>query len=132
MYKLAGSIQFVGLVGMLALVAVIAPIKADDPEPAVQKIFDKLLGAIKTADLEAFVADGTEAVKKGTTQEIMDALKKDMGARLDKGYQARYLCELKQAGHQVYLWKATFKDAGDDLVIRVALKDGKVAGFFLQ
>jgi hypothetical protein len=30
------------------------------------------------------------------------------------------------------VWKLTFKDAGDDVLVRVALKEGKVGGFFIQ
>ena len=125
-------IKSVGIVAALAWAASMPPVYAGDPDPAVQKIFAKLLGAVKTADLNAFVADGTEAVKKGATQEVMDTLKKELGTRLQKDYKASYLCSLKQAGHQVHLWKLTFKDDGDDVVIRVAFKDGKMAGFFLQ
>ena len=46
--------------------------------------------------------------------------------------QTTYLCQLKQAGYQVHLWKMTFKDDSDDQIARLVLKDGKVAGFFLQ
>jgi hypothetical protein len=66
------------------------------------------------------------------TQEVMDAMKKEFAPRLDKGYKATYLCQLKQVGHVVHLWKMSFKDDGDDLVCRLVLKDGKVAGFFFQ
>lgn len=121
-------IAFVALV----LCAGNAAVSAGDPDPAVKKIFDKMIGAVQANDREAFVANGTDDVKKGTTQEIMDVLEKHLGSRLKKGYKAVYLCELKQAGHQVHLWKLTFKDDGDDMVIRMALKDGKVGGFFLQ
>lgn len=106
--------------------------RADEPEPAIKKTFEGMLNAIKANDRDAFVAEGTEAVKKGTTAEIMDALNKLVGPRLNKGYQSTYLCQLKQAGHQIHLWKLAFKDDGDDIVVRMALKDGKVAGFFFQ
>src|SRR5947209_3551865 len=74
---------------------------AADAPPAVQKIFDKLLGAIQANDRTAFVADATEAVKEGTTQQVMEALSKQFGTRLKKGFEATYLCQLKQAGFQV-------------------------------
>ena len=118
---------------LFAVLAVgMAGVQAGEADKAVQKTFEKLLGAIKAGDRDAFIGNATDEVKKGVTQEVMDALKKDLGSRLDKGYKATYLCELKQVGLQVHLWKATFKDDGDDLVIRLVLKDGKLAGFFLQ
>ena len=123
------------LLGALAVLASIGgtgPVYAEDAPPAAQKIYEKLLGAIQAGDREAFVADGTDAVKQGTTKQVIDLLAKQVGSRLKKGYDAEYLCQLKQAGHEVYLWKLKFKDEGDDVVARIAVKDGKVAGFYLQ
>jgi hypothetical protein len=110
----------------------VGPAQAVDPDPAVKKIFDKMVNALKTGDRDAFIANGTEQVKKGVTEEVMTALTKEIGSRLKGGYDATYLCQLKQADHQVHLWKVTFKDGKDDVVFRLALKDGKVGGFFLQ
>jgi len=99
---------------------------------AVEKTLDRLLRAIEAGDREAFVVNATDQVKQGMTQQIMEVLKTQLGARLKKGYQATHLCQLNQRGHHVHLWKSTFVDAGDDVVFRLAIKDGKVAGFFLQ
>jgi hypothetical protein len=119
----------VGLVGLFALVSFAG---AKDPDPAVKKMFEKMVGAIESNDRAAFVAQATDAVKEGVTKEVMDALNKQLGPRLKKGYEATYLCELKQQAHQTHLWKVSFKDKADDIVVRIALKDGKVDGFFLQ
>lgn len=120
------------LVGLVAVLALAATAKAADPDPSVQKTFKSLLSAIQANDRDMFVANATDAVKQGLTQQVMDGLSKQFGSRLKKGYEATYLCTLKQQGLQVHLWKLTFKDDGDDIVVRVALKDGKVDGFFLQ
>lgn len=121
------------LLAKLGLFAATSPSAAQaKPDPAVQKSFEKLLAAVEASDRDAFVAEGTDAVKEGTTAAVMDLLKEKLGSRLKKGYESTYLCVLNQAGHRVHLWKCTFKDGGDDMVIRVAIKDGKVAGFFLQ
>jgi hypothetical protein len=120
-----------GLVVLLAWAS--RPIQAADADPAVQKTVEKLLAAIKTNDREAFVADAVDAVKQGTTQQVMDALHKEVGSRLKEGYKAAYLTQLRQRGLDVHLWKLTFKDGGDDIVVRLVLnKQGKVEGFFLQ
>src|SRR5438876_1035932 len=120
----------VALMGLVVVWADATNVASAGGKKDAQKIFEKMMGAIKTNDREAFVADTTDDVKKGTTQEIMDALAKHLGTRLKKGYVATYLCQLKQAEHQVHLWKLTFKDDGDDVVIRIGIKDGKVGGFF--
>jgi hypothetical protein len=124
----------IGQVLLIGFVFVIAttPLWAIDPDPAVKKTFDKLIGAVKANDRDAFIAEATDVVKKGVTEEVMDVISKQLGTRLKKGFEAAYLCQLKQGGRQVHLWKVTFKDGEDDVVIRVVLKDGKVDGFFLQ
>jgi hypothetical protein len=119
-------------VGLVAVLAGSGTVPAADPDPAVQKTFNKLLDAIQANDREAFLASATEPVKQGVTQQVMDGLNKQVGSRLKKGFESTYLCQLKQGGFQVYLWKVTFKDGGDDAVVRIALKDGRIEGFFLQ
>lgn len=106
--------------------------RAVDPDPAVVKTFEKAVAAVQANDRDAFVMNCTDEVKKGTTPEVMDLMNKLLGERLKKGYKSEYLCELKQAGYQIHLWKLTFQDKGDDVVIRMALKDGKIGGFFIQ
>jgi hypothetical protein len=125
-------IALLGLAAFCILLATVPAVHAAEPDPAVKKTLDKLLKAIEAGDREAFSADGTEAAKQGTTQQVMDGLAKLVGGRLKEGFETTYLCQLNQQGHQIHLWKATFKDGGDDLVFRMAIKDGKVAGFFLN
>jgi hypothetical protein len=126
--------QAVPLTLVLGLVALTDRAQAQGArvDPGVQKKFDKVIDAIKTKNRDPIVADGTEEVKKGVTQELMDSLEKQLGPRFKAGFESTYLCELKQSGHQVHLWKLTFKDKGDDLLFRMVLKDGKVASFVFQ
>ena len=125
--------QRLWLVAVLAMVVSVDAVQAARPNPSVQKTFNKLLGAIQANDRNTFVADGTQAVKQGMTQQVMDGLNKQLGSRLKKGSSATYLTDLKLSGYQAYLWKVTFKDGGDDTIVRVVLdKAGKVAGFSLQ
>ncbi len=124
--------KFANCVGLVGLVALASFAGAADPDPAVKKTFDKMIGAIEANDRAAFVAGATDAVKEGVTQAVMDMLNKQLSARLKKGVEATYLCELRQQERQVHLWRLRFTDKGDDVVVRVALKDGKVDGFFLE
>jgi hypothetical protein len=126
------SAQIAVLLVAVALGSAASSLKAADADPSLQKKFDNLINAIKAKDRDAFLASSTDAVNKGTTQQVMDRLHGLIGARLAKGFESTYLCRLKQQGHEVHLWKVSFKDEGDDVVIRIVLKDGKLAGFFLQ
>jgi hypothetical protein len=51
---------------------------------------------------------------------------------MKKGYECVRLGELTQQGCRVLLWKLAYKDGGDDTLAKLVLKDGKVAGFWLQ
>ena len=115
----------------LSLLVTTMAASATEPETAVQRQFKQLINAVESGDHAAFVAEGTPQFK-ATPPAAVVAVSKSYGARLKKGYDAAYLAELKQMGHKVYLWKLTFKDGGDDMIARMVMKDGKVAGFFFQ
>lgn len=105
---------------------------AANPEEEVRPVLDKLLKAVEANDYESFVADGTDAVKAGLTKQMLEGVSNQIAPRMKKGYTCSYLGELKQQGCQVYLWKLAYKDGGDDTLAKLVLKDGKVAGFWLQ
>jgi len=48
------------------------------------------------------------------------------------GYEVSFLTSLTQQGFDVYLWKITPKTGTDQFVVKLALKDGKVVGFWIQ
>jgi hypothetical protein len=123
------------LIGSALILVLIASPTVDGgggPDAAVKKTFEKMIDALQANDRDAFLADATDQVKEALTPEAMDVLHKNLGSRLKKGFTPTYLTQLKQAKHQVHLWKVAFKDDGDDVLIRVAFKDGKVGGFFAQ
>jgi len=98
----------------------------------IRPVLDKLLKAVEMNDYDSFVADGTDAVKADLTKQMLEGVSNQIAPRMKKGYACSYLGELKQQGCQVYLWKLAYKDGGDDTLAKLVLKDGKVAGFWLQ
>jgi hypothetical protein len=105
---------------------------AVSPAEPGRSTLDKLLKAVEANDYDSFVADGTDAVKAAMTKQKLEGVSSLVAPRLKKGYESLYLGELKQQGCQVLLWKLKFKDGGDDILAKLVLKDGKVAGFWLQ
>ena len=105
---------------------------AVNPDEQVRPVLNKLLKAVELNDYNSFVADGTDAVKAGLTKQMLEGVSNQLAPRLKKGYMCSYLGELKQQGCSVYLWKMVYKDGGDDTLAKLVLKDGKVAGFWLQ
>ncbi len=117
---------------LISLFAQPAILLAADADPATKATFDRLVAAIQAKDRDAFVKDATDEMRQAITLQLMDSINRDIGTRLAKGFEPTYLCQLKQRGHQVYLWKVAFKDGGDDVIIRIVMRDDKLAGFFRQ
>ena len=117
---------------LLAVASWVAP--AAEPDSGITRTLKSMLAAIQNGSPEQFAKEGTDTFKQQATQSVIDGAKatEDLGARLAKGYQTVYLAELKQKGHKVQVWKITFTDGGDDMLVRVSFQNGKVAGFFIH
>jgi hypothetical protein len=97
-----------------------------------EAIMTSMLGAIQANSLADFDALGDQTVKSAMTQQILDTMNQLLGPRLKQGYTVVGMGTLRKEGSLVYLWKLEFKDAGDDVLVTMAMKDGKVAGFYLR
>lgn len=95
-------------------------------------VLDKLLRATEADDYDSFVADGDPVFKATLTKQMVEGVSRQLSPRMKNGYQCSYLGELSQHGCRVLLWKLVFKDGGDDTLAKLVLKDGMVAGFWLQ
>lgn len=124
--------KLVAFASVLAVLTGIASVIAADAEPAETRILKKLLGAVEVNDYDSFVADGNAAFKAGLTKQMLEDVSIQLSPRMKKGYGITYLGQLKQQGGQVYLWKLVYRDGGNDTLVKLVLKHGKVAGFWLQ
>ncbi|HEX8875097.1 MAG TPA: hypothetical protein VF780_10760 [Nitrosospira sp.] len=104
---------------------------AQAPQP-VETIMKNMLSAIQDNSLPDFVASGDSEFQGGMTQQILDGIRQPVASRLKQGYTATFVTELNQQGFMVYLWKLEFRDKNDDVLVTMALKDGKVSGFWLR
>ena len=101
-------------------------------EPGVEGVMKTMLAAIQNNSLSEFTRAGDSAFQSGMTQETLDSVRQVLGSRLRQGYTTNLLAGLKQQGFMVYLWKLEFKDNGDDVLLTLAMKDGRVSGFWLR
>jgi hypothetical protein len=101
------------------------------PEPA-ESAFRKMLAAIQSNGYDDFVAQGDANFRAGMTKQMLEGVSQQLGGRLKHGYQADFLTSLRQQGYVVYVWKLGFKDGKDDHLVKMAMKDGKVGGFWVQ
>jgi hypothetical protein len=100
--------------------------------PQFEATLKKMLTALESNAPADFVAEGDPAFQAAIIPPMFNNLSRQLGTRLKNGYTATYLAELKQQGYTVYLWKLGFSDSGDDVLVTMAIKDGKVGGFWLR
>jgi hypothetical protein len=117
----------------LALLLALGAHSAFAQGPAsMETTFKAMLSALQAGSLENFIAAGDASFKSGMTKEMLDSVGSQLAPRLNGGYTSSFLGTLKQQGYTIYLWKLEFKDGKDDRLATMAVKDGKVAGFFLR
>jgi len=123
-------------IGVVLACAATSALAQAQPQPqppaALETTLRNMLAALQKNSLPDFVADGDAAFKSGMTREMLAGVSTQFGPRLAGGYTATFLGALNQQGYTVYLWKLVFKDGQDDRMVTMAVKDGKVAGFFLR
>ena len=96
-------------------------------QPTVQRLLD----AIAEKDYQGFVEDGTPEFSQITEAQFAQVAG-TVGPRLEKGYTATHMGNLRQQGLDISVWKISFDDEGDDLLATLNVQDGKVGGFYLR
>jgi hypothetical protein len=126
LYRILCMVVFVGIAAPTAQAQVV------QPPPEIEVTMKNMLAATQSKSLPDFIADGDTTFKHTMSQPMLDSFSAQVAPRLNQGYFANYLARLNQGGYQIYLWKLEFKDAGDDRLVTLVVKDGKVSGFFLR
>ncbi len=104
---------------------------AQAPQP-IETMMKSMLAATEANSLPEFVAAGDAAFRAGMTKPMLDSVSRQLGPRLKQGYTASLLGMLNQEGYTVYLWKLEIKHGKDDVLVTMAVRDGKVGGFWLR
>ena len=99
---------------------------------AAEGTMKSMIAAIQANSLPNFVAPGDEAFQAGMTREMLSSINQSLASRLTQGYTSTFLTRLNQQGFGVYVWKLAFKDGNDDVLVFMAVKEGKVGGFWLR
>jgi len=114
------------------LFALASPLVWAQAPQQIETTMKKMLAAAESGSLADFVAAGDASFQAGMTQALLDGVSAQFAPRLKQGYTSTFFGTLNQQGYNVYLWKLEFKDGKDDRLITMAVKDGKVAAFFLR
>jgi hypothetical protein len=90
-----------------------------------------ILDAIKTGNYELFLTVGDSDYKAGISKEMFDSVSTQLSPRMTEGYNITYFGNIKQLEYQIYLWKLSFADGGDEFVVRMAMNGDKVSGILI-
>jgi hypothetical protein len=90
-----------------------------------------ILDAIKTGNYELFLTVGVSDYKAGISKEMFDSVSTQLSPRMTEGYNITYFGNIKQLEYQIYLWKLSFADGGDEFVVRMAMNGDKVSGILI-
>ena len=121
-----------GIVFALVVFGWISMLNAATDVPSTEGTVNTLLTAIAANNYDSLVANAAPALKSRITRETFTQVSTQLAPRLKKGYKLQYLGSLKQQGIEVFLWKMTYDDGGDDMLIRLVIQENKVAGFWFQ
>jgi len=113
-----------------------SPGEASEPAAAVpladpDSVMRELLAALEAGSYDDFLVRANDMMKAQLQKDDLDKVSAEVGPRLKNGYRAEALGAIRQEGHVVHLWKLSFAD-GDDALVRLALAEGRVAGFLIE
>ena len=132
MYPAFRALARVRIRAFAVALVLVAPVAFAQAPPQIETTMKNMLAAVQARSLPDFVAAGDASLRAGMTQRMLDSMSAQLAPRLNQGYTATFLSTLNQEGYTVYLWKLAFKDGKDDLLVTMAVKDGKVGGLLLH
>jgi hypothetical protein len=101
------------------------------PPQNVIDCFQVILKSTASGDYNLFTTVGDEGYKVGITKQMFEGVSEQLAPRMETGYSITYFGHLKQGDYQIYLWKLSFEDGGDEFVARMAMNGDKVAGILI-
>lgn len=91
-----------------------------------------ILDATASGNYDLFTTIGNSSYKAGITKQMFESVSEQLAPRTQKGYSITYFGHLKQLHYQIYLWKLSFEDDGDEFVARLTMDGDKVAGILIN
>jgi hypothetical protein len=127
------SLSLIPAIALCLIVSHAAPARAEGAAPPeAQKLLLKMIEAVKTESYDAFLADADANMKKQLSRQQFEGMCGLYSKPLKKGYTLEYFGQLKKRDLAVYVWKVVVTGAQEDVLVRLAVKDGKVGGIMAQ
>jgi hypothetical protein len=96
-----------------------------------QRTFTRAIRTIQENDYEGHSKLGSQEFQMAITKANFAMVVEALSPRLKNGYTATYFGDMRQEGYEVYLWKLSFADRNDDILVKLVMRDAKMSGFFL-
>lgn len=105
-----------------------AEVTQDPPE----KVMTMMVEAIKAKSYADFLIEADAKVQSAITPQMFEGVSNQVAPLLEAGYKTAFLAKLKKQVATMYLWKLECSNGKEDLLITMAVKNKKVAGFTVQ
>lgn len=102
------------------------------PSDTAALLFKSQMTAITSSDYEQFVSHSDTDFRQAVTQEQFTALSKALSSIFASGYETVNLGVLRQDDLLIHLWKVTPQQSDTDYLVKMALRDDTIAGFWIQ
>ncbi|WKB54444.1 hypothetical protein [Eleftheria terrae] len=99
---------------------------------AVQSTFDTLMDATLKNDATRFHAACHDEIRSAVTAEKLTGVNTAVQPVLGQGWRTQYLGSYRKTGMDVHLFKLDPAAGEDDVLVVLAMRGGKCAGFLLQ
>ena len=121
------------------LPAVAQPSASDAPgrplslcKTLLQTTIDGNFGAFRSECFKEGDSDMKLALARAESKEAFLRASETVAPLCRGGYELQFLTSMTQAGSEVYLWKLIPSAGQNQFLVRLALKNGKISGFFFQ
>lgn len=120
------------LVGAIAACLVLGLAVAAEEQGHAYALLEMSILTIEDGDYERFIRLCAEGLRREISRENFDKVHRQLSSRFTHDWSSHAAGTLKQHDCDVSLWIISFKDGGDDLLFKLTIKDGKLAGFVIE
>jgi len=92
----------------------------------------EMLSAVQADNYDAFMAKKSEEFRKAIPKDNFQNISASLSARLKTQHELIYFGSFKREGHEIFLWKISYKDNGNDNLIMIAFRNRDVSGFWFR
>ena len=103
-----------------------------EAQPQIEALFHAQMDAIVSNDYQKFLEHTDSEFQQAISTEQFEALTNSLSSTFEGGYDPEYLGALNQQGFNVHLWKVMPSNSESDLLVKMAMQENEIAGFWIE